>query len=445
MIDAPAGRAPAAPGGVRAKAAAARAASAWLARSSAEQRDAALGATTRALTEHRDAIAEANAADLAAAAIEVAAGRLQPSLLQRLKLDAAKLAELIAGLEQLRVLPDPLGRVTLATELDDGLVLRRVTCPLGVVGVIFESRPDALVQIAALCLKSGNAVLLKGGAEAERSNRALAAALSEALAGCGFPPAALTLLASRADVVELLTAREDVDLIVPRGSNALVAAIQQATIIPVLGHAEGICHVVVDAAADLETALAVVVDSKVQYPSACNAVETVLVHADVAARFVPMLCSALGERGVEVRGDETARALGGPAVQAASPADWDSEYGDLVVAVRVVEDLDAALLHIRAHGSRHTEAIVTTDDAAWQRFAAEVDAAGVYRNVSTRFADGARYGFGAEVGIATGKLHPRGPVGLDGLVTYKYLLTGAGHVVADYSGPGAKALRHRPL
>jgi glutamate-5-semialdehyde dehydrogenase len=424
----------------------AREAAAALARSSRAARDAGLQAFEAALDEDRATILAANAADVAAASSEVAAGRMTRALLDRLKLDERKLDDLKRGLTALRAMPDPLGRVTLATELDDGLALRRVTCPIGVVAVIFESRPEALAQIAGLALKSGNALLAKGGSEAARSNRALADALEGALAACGLPDGTLSLLTDRAEVAELLGADRDVDLIVPRGGNALVRSIQRSTSIPVLGHADGLCHVTVDRAADLDMAVAIAVDAKVQYAAACNAAETLLVHRDVAARFVPAVTEALRERGVEVRGDDRARACaergagGGMAI--ATDADWDTEYSDLVIAIRVVDDLDEALQHIRRHGSRHTETLVTEDDAAWQRFAAEVDAAGVFRNASTRFADGFRYGFGAEVGISTGKLHPRGPVGLDGLVTYKYLLEGNGHRVADYA---TRPFTHRPI
>jgi glutamate-5-semialdehyde dehydrogenase len=417
------------------------AAAATLARSSRANRDDGLRAFAQALDADRAAILAANAADVDAASSEVAAGRLARTLLDRLKLDERKIDELQRGLEALRALPDPLGRVTLATELDDGLVLRRVTCPIGVVAVIFESRPEALVQIAGLALKSGNALLAKGGSEAGGSNRALAAALTRAAAGAGLPEGTIALLTDRAEVAELLGADREVDLVVPRGSNALVRSIQRSTSIPVLGHADGLCHVTVDRAADLDMAVAIAVDAKTQYPAACNAAETLLVHRDVAERFVPAVTLALRERGVEVRGDELARACAAEIVPAGE-ADWDTEYGDLVVAIRVVADLDEALRHIRRHGSRHTETLVTDDDDAWRRFAAEVDAAGVFRNASTRFADGFRYGFGAEVGISTGKLHPRGPVGLDGLVTYKYLLEGKGHRVADYA---TRAFVHRPV
>ncbi len=433
-------------GGVRERAAAARRAAARLARSTPSERNDVLAEMAEGLRKATSEILEANAVDCAAAAVATTADALSPALLQRLKLERSKLEDLVLGLEQLRVLPDPLGVITLARELDAGLELRRVTCPIGVVGVIFESRPDALVQIAGLCLKSGNAVLLKGGSEAEQSNRVLARVLRAAIEGLGLPGAALQLLEGRAEVAELLQAEADVDLIVPRGSSALVRAIREATSIPVLGHAEGVCHVYVDRRADLAQALAVAVDAKVQYPSACNAVETVLVHAAIAAKFVPALVNVLRAHGVEVRADPRALALVSAGdVVAADGSDWDAEYGEMIVALRIVDDLDAALEHISRHGSRHTEAIVTADRATWERFAAEVDAAGVFWNASTRFADGFRYGFGAELGIATGKLHPRGPVGLEGLVTYKYRLEGNGHRVSDYAGPAARPFSHRDL
>jgi glutamate-5-semialdehyde dehydrogenase len=368
------------------------------------------------------------------------------SLYRRLKLDEAKVRDLVAGVEQVAALEDPLGRVTLATELDEGLELCRVTCPIGVVGVVFESRPDALVQIASLAIKSGNAVLLKGGREAEHSNRALFEIFASAAASEGVPADALALLGGREDVAALLGAHEWVDLIVPRGSNALVRYVQSNTLIPVLGHAEGICHVYVDRAADLERALAIVQDAKLQYPAACNAVETLLVDERVAAEFLPKVVERLSAHGVEVRCDDrSADEFGVRGAARATDEDWNTEYCDLVLSVRVVRSLDEAIEHINAHGSGHTDAIVTEDDRAWERFFAEVDSAGVFRNASTRFADGFRYGFGAEVGISTGKLHPRGPVGLEGLVTYKYRLVGRGHVVAHYAGPNPRPFTHRPI
>jgi glutamate-5-semialdehyde dehydrogenase len=392
-------------------------------------RNAALTAVARALEAEAGSIAAANRRDLEAARAEVARGAMSESLYARLVLDEPKVAELAVGVRQLATLADPVGKVTLAVELDEGLILERVTCPIGVVGVVFESRPDALVQIAGLCLKSGNAVLLKGGGEAAHSNRALFDLVERAALGSGIPEGALALLESREHVDELLRCEGSVDLIVPRGSNALVRYVRQRTSIPVLGHAEGICHVYVDAAADVERALAVTLDAKLQYPAACNAAETLLVHRAAADRFLPRALAALKERGVAVRTE-------GP---------WNAEYGDLVIGLRIVDSIDDAIAHINRYGSRHTDTIVTEDDAAWRRFFAEVDSAGVFRNASTRFADGFRYGFGAEVGISTGKLHPRGPVGLEGLVTYKYRLTGKGHVVSDYIGEGAKRFTHRPL
>jgi glutamate-5-semialdehyde dehydrogenase len=418
-----------------------------LARLGTAQRNGALERSARALEAHAPRILEANARDVAAAERLVRTGQMAAALRDRLKLDREKLRGLVAGVEEVAALDDPLGRVTLATELDEGLRLDRVTCPLGVVGVVFESRPDALVQIAALCLKSGNAVLLKGGSEAAHSNRALFEVVYVAAIQAGVPADAMTLLESREDVAALLGAERDVDLIVPRGSNAFVRYVQEHTRIPVLGHSEGLCHVYVDRAADLDRALAITLDAKVQYPAACNAVETLLVHRDAAPAFLPRAVEALAARGVAVRADRGAAEAAGAAARltAATEADWDTEYCDLVLAVRVVPSLEVAIAHVNAHGSRHTDAIVTEDPAAAERFCAEVDSAGVFVNASTRFADGFRYGFGAELGISTGKLHPRGPVGLEGLVTYKYRLVGAGHVVADYVGAGARSFTHRPL
>src|SRR5205085_5631839 len=305
---------------------------------------------------------------------------------------------------------------------------------------------DALVQITALCFKSGNAVLLKGGREAEHSNRALFEIIQAAAASAALPGDAMALLERREDVNEMLKAEGLVDLIIPRGSNALVRFVQENTNVPVLGHADGLCHVYVDRAADLEKALAITADAKLSYPAACNAVETLLVHADVAREFLPAMTERLRAGGVEVRADRRSRAaLGAVKVTDATEEDWRTEYCDLILSVKVVDTLDEAIAHVNAYGSRHTEAIITEDAAAFERFFAEVDAAGVYWNASTRFADGFRYGFGAEVGISTAKLHPRGPVGLEGLVTYKYKLVGAGHTVTDYTGQNARQFTHRRI
>jgi glutamate-5-semialdehyde dehydrogenase len=368
---------------------------------------------------------------------------LTPAAFARLKVDATKLREMARGLEAVAGLADPLGQVRLRRLLDDGLELTQLTCPLGVLGVIFESRPDALLQIGSLAIKSGNAALLKGGRESARTNQVLAGILHQGLASAGLPEAAVQLLDGREDVEALLAMDDLVDLVIPRGSTALVRHIQAHTKIPVLGHAEGICHIYLDAAADPAKALRIVRDAKLQYPAACNAVETLLVHRDAAGILV-QVAEDLRANGVELRGCPATRALL-PWVLEATEADWDTEYGEPVLAVRMVDSLDAAIAHIHAHGSGHTEAILTEDPAAAERFLAEVDAAGVYHNASTRFADGYRYGFGAEVGISTSRIHARGPVGLDGLLSSKYLLRGDGHRVADYAGPEARPFLHRDL
>ena len=421
-----------------ARAAAVRRAAMGLAQTSDAERRAALLAMADALAADAETILAANRADLDAAA----ADGLAAPLVARLKLDAAKLEGAIEGVRQVAALHDPLGRRQLHTELDDGLVLERLSVPLGVVGVIFEARPDAVMQIASLAIRSGNGALLKGGREASRSCTAIHAALQRGLAASAVDPLALELLTSRAESLALLKLDGLVDLIIPRGSNQLVRFIQDHTRIPVLGHADGICHLYVDAAADLEQALRLAIDSKTQYPAACNAIETLLVHRSVAPAFLERAVPAFAAACVELRGDPAACALGVP--HAANHDDWATEYSDLILSVRLVDDLEQALEHIRRYGSRHTDAICTTDPLAADRFLAGVDSAGVYLNCSTRFADGFRYGFGAEVGISTQTLPPRGPVGLEGLVTYRYRLRGQGHIAADYAS-GARAFAHRSL
>ncbi len=414
-------------------------AAAWeLAACSLEKRNAALAAMADTLLEDQALIFQANQADLQRAREE----GLAAPLAQRLRFGEEKLRAVVEGLRALMALPDPIGRTTLSRELTPGLNLYRVTCPIGVIGVIFESRPDALVQIASLCLKSGNAALLKGGREALGTNRALHAALSRALEKAGLPLGSLTLLETREDVGAMLKEDALIDLIIPRGSNAFVRWIMDNSRIPVLGHADGICHVYVDRAADLDMALRVAVDSKTQNVSVCNAMETLLVHRDVAAAFLPPLGKAMAEKGVQLRGDEATQAL--IPCQAATSADWDTEYLDLILSVGVVDSLEAAIDHINRHGSHHTDCIVTSDDRAAGEFLQRVDSAGVYRNVSTRFADGFVYGFGAEVGIATGKIHARGPMGLEGLTTYKYKLLGEGQLLAEMKS-GLRQYTHRDL
>lgn len=415
---------------------AARQASRRLATAPAAQRDAALLRLAAQLEGCAASLLEANAEDVRQAA------DLDAATLQRLRLDPAKVAAMAEGVRAVAALPDPLHQVQLRRELDEGLELTRVTCPLGVLCVIFEARPDALVQIASLALKSGNAALLKGGSEARRSNALLAELIQAALRETQLPATAVQSLPDREAVHALLQRPDLVDLVIPRGSKALVRAIQTSTRIPVLGHADGVCHMVLDEAADTAMALALVRDGKLQYPAACNAVETVLIHGRAADRLLPPLAADLLPRGVELRGCARCRALV-PGLVPASEADWDAEYGAPILALKIVADLDEALAHIRAHGSGHTEAIVTGDSAVAARFLAEVDAAGVFHNASTRFADGFRYGFGAEVGISTGRIHARGPVGLEGLLSHRYLLRGNGHQVADYTGQGALIFRHK--
>jgi len=420
------------------RAAAVRRGAMALAQQSDGERQAAVQAMADALERNRDAILLANQEDLATAARE----GLAPALVARLKLDAPKLEAAIAGVRDVAALPDPLGRRQLHTELDEGLVLERLTVPLGVVGVIFEARPDAVTQIASLAIRSGNGALLKGGKEAARSCAAILGALQEGLKSTAVDPGCLELLTTREESLALLRLEGLVDLIIPRGSNALVRYIKDHTRIPVLGHADGLCHLYIDAAADLTQALQLTLDSKTQYPAACNAIETLLVHQTIAAPFLEQAIPALQGAGVDLRGDPQACALGIPTP--ATEADWDTEYSDLILSVKVVASLEEAMEHIARHGSRHTEAICTRNEAAAERFLASVDSAGVYWNCSTRFADGQRYGFGAEVGISTQTLPPRGPVGLEGLVTYRYLLRGQGHIAADYAN-GQRSFSHRPL
>lgn len=399
----------------------------------------ALEAIAQALEKFAPEILAANQTDLELAEAE----GLPKPLIARLKLDANKLEGAIAGVRQVAQLADPVGDVQIHRELDTGLILQRLTCPLGVLGVIFEARPDAVIQISSLAVKSGNAVVLKGGKEALHSCQAIVNAIHQGLAQTDYPATAIALLTQRSEIQQLLALDRWVDLIIPRGSNDFVRYIQENTKIPVLGHADGICHLYVDKAADLEKAVAIAVDSKTQYPAACNAIETLLIHAEIASKFLPMVAVALQAKGVELRGDSLTRQY--VDMTPATDTDWGTEYCDLIVSIKVVASLDQALEHIDTYGSGHTEAIVTQDQEIARKFLAQVDAAGVFHNCSTRFADGFRYGLGAEVGISTAKLPPRGPVGLEGLVTYKYQLVGEGHIVRDYSGPNAKPFTHKSL
>jgi glutamate-5-semialdehyde dehydrogenase len=424
----------------------AREASRKLALLSGETRKASLRAIADALEENGERILAANEKDCADAEKLLSTGEMTPALLSRLWIKESGIAEMAARVREVANLPDPVGKRLAATELDEGLILHKESCALGVIAVVFESRPDVVPQIASLALKSGNAVLLKGGAEAANSNESIVAVWRETL--CRFPDVpreSIHLLQSRSDVMELLRLQGEVDLLIPRGSKEFVAFMEQNSRIPVLSHGEGICHVFVDRAADLSRAVRVTLDSKVQYPAACNSVETLLVHKDIAAAFLPRVVAELRRANVEVRGCPRVLALLPEAkLVPAIEKDWSTEYSDLILSVKIVDTLEQGLEHIHRYGSRHTECIVTEDQAVAERFLREVDAAGVFHNASTRFADGYRYGLGAEVGISNGKLHARGPMGIEGLTTYKYKLRGNGHIVAEYSS-GVRHFKHKPL
>lgn len=411
------------------------------------QRNASLTAIAEALVKQQHALLAANAEDLHLADALVATGDLSPANRARLGLTTAKLEEMAAQVRAVRELPDPLGRRLEAMELDRGLDLEKRSVSLGVLAVIFEARPDAVTQISALALKSGNAVILKPGREVERTAAALVSLIRAAIRSASLPEDAVSVIFGRAAVAELLTLSSLVDLVIPRGSRALVEHIQATTRIPVLGHADGICHIYVDQSVDAEQALAVIDDAKTDYPAVCNAVETVLVHQAVALTFLPALVSRLSSKGVRLLGDAGVRAVLSTELAATvgEVEEWHTEYGDLTLALRVVPSIEAAIEHIHVFGSAHTESICTTNADAAERFLNEVDAASVMVNASTRFADGFRYGLGAEVGVSTSRIHARGPVGLEGLTTTKYLVRGHGHLAGDYRGPQAKVFTHRRI
>jgi glutamate-5-semialdehyde dehydrogenase len=413
---------------------------------SGETRKVILVAIADALEGNGGRILAANAKDCTAAEKLLSTGEMTPALLSRLRIKESGISEMAARVREVANLPDPLGKRLATTELDEGLILQKESCALGVIAVVFESRPDVVPQVASLALKSGNSLVLKGGAEAANSNESIVAVWRETL--CRFPDVpqeSIHLLRSRSDVMELLRLQGEVDLLVPRGSKEFVAFMEQNSRIPVLGHGEGICHVFVDRAADLSRAVTVTLDSKVQYPAACNSVETLLIHRDIAAAFLPRVVAELKRANVEVRGCPRVLALLPEAeLVPAIEKDWSTEYSDLILSVKIVDTVDQGLEHIHKYGSKHTECIVTEDQAVAERFLQEVDAASVFHNASTRFADGYRYGLGAEVGISNGKLHSRGPMGIEGLTTYKYKLRGNGHIVAEYSS-GVRQFKHKPL
>lgn len=414
-------------------------ASPLLAATAMEKRNEALACIREALNAHKEEIFEANRKDLALAR----ENHVAPAVVKRLTFNEAKLSDVTAELTSLISLPDPIGKVTLDRELDEGLRLTRVTCPIGVIGVIFEARPDALVQISSLCLKSGNCAILKGGKETTYTNRILFSLIHEAAVKAGLPEKCLLQAEQHNEIDELLECHESVDLLIPRGSNAFVQYIMNHTSIPVLGHADGVCHMYVDKDYDIKKAIPLIIDGKTQYTAACNAVETVLVHRDIAADFLPKLADALREASVTIRGSEEVSRLI-PVEIIPEGESWHREYLDLILAIKLVSDVDEAISHINTYGSHHTDCIITENDETARRFMTLVDSAGVYQNASTRFADGFRYGFGAEIGISTSKIHARGPVGLEGLVSYKYKLLGHGQIIGDYAS-GKKKFHFRDL
>lgn len=405
---------------------------------SQEQRNAALEAVRTALLANQEAVFQANREDMEAAE----KGGIAAAVMKRLKFDEHKLQDVTAGIAELINLPDPLSKVQLARELDEGLELYRVTCPIGVIGIIFEARPDALVQISSLCLKSGNCAILKGGKETARTNKVLFDIIYQAAVQAGAPQGCMLQAELHNEIDELLSCHETVDLLIPRGSNQFVQYIMNNTKIPVMGHADGVCHIYVDESFEEQKAVPIIVDAKIQYTAACNAVETLLVNRKIAQEFLPVISKALEENHVKIRG--TAEVSEIIPCEIMEEEAFDTEYLDLVISVKLVDNVEEAVEHINRFGSHHTDCIITENEETALTFMQLVDSAGVYRNCSTRFADGFRYGFGAEVGISTGKIHARGPVGLEGLVTYKYKLFGSGQTVGEYAG-GTKQFHFKDL
>ncbi|MHB0818885.1 glutamate-5-semialdehyde dehydrogenase [Stutzerimonas stutzeri] len=405
---------------------AAREASRVLARASTAQKNRALHAAAAALDAARDELISANRQDLDAGR----ANGLDEAMLDRLALTPARIDDMIEGLRQVATLPDPIGEIRDMRYLPSGIQVGRMRVPLGVVGIIYESRPNVTIDAASLCLKSGNATILRGGSEAIHSNQAIARCIQLGLAEAQLPAAAVQVVETtdRAAVGALISMPEFVDVIVPRGGKGLIERISRDAKVPVIKHLDGICHVFIDVAADLDKAIRVADNAKTQRYAPCNAMETLLVHDAVAARVLPPLAAIYRDKGVELRGCPRTRELLGNAVLVASEEDWSTEYNAPILSIRVVDSLDEAIEHINRYGSQHTDAIVTENFSDARRFITEVDSASVMINASTRFADGFEYGLGAEIGISTDKLHARGPVGLEGLTSEKYLVFGDGHV-----------------
>ncbi len=407
---------------------------------SAELKNDVLKKIAQNLEQNKQKIFDANKIDLENAQ---KAG-LSTALIGRLKLDENKLRDMIQGVKDVAKLEEPVNKILSETELDEGLILKKVSCPIGVLGIIFEARPDVISQISALAIKSSNVVILKGGSEAAQTNKTIAEIINNTLdAFDDFPKNVINLVFSREDIAQLLKLDEYIDLIIPRGSNKLVKYIKENTKIAVLGHADGICHIYADKDADISKALEICLDAKIQYPSACNAVETILVHKEIAKEFLPQFDKLFRENNVVIRGCEKTKNII-PEVETASDEDWETEYSDKIVSVKIVDSLEEAIEHINRYGSHHTDCIITENVQTTEKFMNSVDSAGVYQNASTRFADGFRYGFGAEVGISTNKTHARGPVGLEGLTIYKYKLYGKGQIVRDYA-QGQKTFTHKKI
>ncbi|MFF6517835.1 glutamate-5-semialdehyde dehydrogenase [Pseudomonas aeruginosa] len=404
----------------------ARAASRLLARAATAQKNRALLAAADALDAARAELSHANEQDLAAGR----ANGLEPAMLDRLALTPARIDDMIEGLRQVATLPDPIGEIRDMRYVPSGIQIGKMRVPLGVVGIIYESRPNVTIDAASLCLKSGNATILRGGSEAIHSNQAIARCIQQGLAEAGLPAAAVQVVETtdRAAVGALISMPEYVDVIVPRGGKGLIERISREAKVPVIKHLDGICHVYIDVAADLDKAIRVADNAKTQRYAPCNTMETLLVHAGIAERVLPPLATIYREKGVELRGDAATRALLGADVLEATEEDWRTEYNAPILSIRIVDGLDAAIEHINTYGSQHTDAIITENFSDARRFLAEVDSASVMVNASTRFADGFEYGLGAEIGISTDKLHARGPVGLEGLTSEKYVVFGDGHV-----------------
>ena len=408
---------------------------------STEVKNSALKAMAEAVRNNKERILAANAEDVSESENSVPA-----EILKRLRLNDDKVNDMIASILDVARISDPVGETMSAIELDEGLELYQKRCPIGLIGVIFEARPEVVPQIMSLCLKSGNAIIFKGGSEAKRSNRILFDILREAAASAGVPAEAFVLMETREDISEILKMDEYIDLLIPRGSYGFVKYIQSNTHIPVLGHSAGICHIYVDSEADLLKAFGVVLDSKIQYPAACNAVEKVLVNESIVPYFLPRMADQFAANGVEMRVEKgLEKYLIGFDYKTASEDDWTAEYDGLVIAIRSVKDMDEAIEIINTNGSHHTDAIITENREKQDEFARRVDSADVFINASTRFADGFRFGKGAEVGISTNKIHARGPMGMEGLMIYKYVLVGNGQMVKDYSGKNAKPYTHKPI